>query len=294
MAPSTPPLLATFRGATGDGDHRCRSRRSTIGTSRPGRASRLLLAPGTGAARSVVAGEQPGDDGVRALGRAGHGGVHDQVVTDSLVHTLRLEAGHPDNPVRPGPLAGGGDPGRASYTNPHHGQPGQGRRRRPVLRHPAPHEDLVEDEARTSAAYRREPWYQAASARRKSSPTVTDPSDSKSMDGPASTGSSTPGSARMRSSTPSVSQVGPSRSCRRRAMDDLPELEPPFRTTTSAFTPWTLSGHSGAAPAAKPTAVSTRWSSHRSVTGTVSRTLLDNDERGGSSPERKSRAPRPA
>jgi hypothetical protein len=94
------------------------------------------------------------------------------------------------------------------------------------------------------------PAYQDASARRKFSPTVTAPFGPNSMEPGAPTGplpsgrarirSSTsppPASARTRSSSPSVIHVGPSSRCRQRAMEVLPELEPPFKTTTGATHP---------------------------------------------------------
>ncbi len=52
------------------------------------------------------------------------------------------------------------------------------------------------------------------------------------MDGFSPMGLSPPGSARMRSSTPRVIHVGTIISCKHQAIDDLPELEPPFKTLT--------------------------------------------------------------
>jgi hypothetical protein len=58
------------------------------------------------------------------------------------------------------------------------------------------------------------PWYQAASVWRKSSSTLMEPSAWKSIEACAPVGLSPPGRARMKSSTPKVSQVGPSWSCK--------------------------------------------------------------------------------
>ena len=107
------------------------------------------------------------------------------------------------------------------------------------------------------------PAYQEASARRKSSPTTTEPSGPNSTEPSVRTGappsccgrarasiSSPPGSARIRSSTPSVIHVVPSSRWRLRAMEVLPELEPPFKTITgftrSTVLPGTEHPHSPA------------------------------------------------
>jgi hypothetical protein len=77
------------------------------------------------------------------------------------------------------------------------------------------------------------PRIQAASSRRKTVPTTTCPSGLNSMPPPVC---SDGGIASTSVSVPNVSHGSARINCSRRAIVDLPELDPPLRTITSIGT----------------------------------------------------------
>ncbi len=54
------------------------------------------------------------------VGGAGGGGIHNQVVDDTIVYPRGLETSHSANPVGPAALPGGGDLGLATDPDPQH------------------------------------------------------------------------------------------------------------------------------------------------------------------------------
>jgi hypothetical protein len=187
-----------------------------------------------------------GSDNPGTVGGAGGSGVHNQVVDDAFMYLQCLQTSHPANPVRPVALPCSADLRVATDPYPHHRKARQGYRQ-PLLRRTAPQEDFIQDETRPAAAYRCQACVPGRLSPAEVLSHVTDPSGPNSMEPGAPTGplpsgrarirsstSSPPGSARTRSSSPSVIHVGPSSRCRQWAMEVLPELEPPFKTTTGA------------------------------------------------------------
>ena len=80
------------------------------------------------------------------------------------------------------------------------------------------------------------PLRHACSARRNRSPTVIEPSEPKVSEPPADVSVGPKEMARIKSSTPRTSQMPGSPRCRHSAIDDFPELDPPFKTMTSTLT----------------------------------------------------------
>src|ERR1019366_10035545 len=159
-------------------------------------------------------------------------GIHFHVVNHAAMNHARLCGGHAQVTVATRDFSRRGEARVASHTNPEHRLPIQCGtpslpRRGTLQKH------LVQNDANASVSDGVSPCSHALRRTRIAGPTVIWPSDATSI--PEREPQRRGGIASIGVSTPKISHGSGSSDRRQRAIVDLPELEPPFRTTIRKF-----------------------------------------------------------